>query len=38
MAQSFGSKTDGISDDAKVASLISDLDGTARQLDCDILR
>lgn len=37
MAQSFGFKTDGISDDAKVASLISDLDGTARQLDCDIL-
>jgi hypothetical protein len=37
MAQSFDSKTDGIFDNVKVASLISDLDGTVRQLDCDIL-
>lgn len=37
MAQSFGSGTDGISDDAKVASLISNLDRTIKQLDCDIL-
>lgn len=37
MAQSFDSGTDGISNDAKVASLLSDLDRTVGQLDCDIL-
>ena len=36
MAQSSGSGTDGISDDGKVASLISDLDRTLQQLDCEI--
>ncbi len=36
LAQSSGSGTDGISDDGKVASLISDLDRTLQQLDCEI--
>jgi hypothetical protein len=37
MEQRFVSRTDGIPNDARVWSLISDLDRTARQLDCDIL-
>jgi hypothetical protein len=36
MAQSFDSKRDGLSDEARVSSVISDLDSTLRQLDCEI--
>lgn len=37
MEQRFGSRTGHTPNDARVWSLISDLDRTVQQLDCDIL-